>query len=84
VAGKTGTAQILMPGQGVQYMSSFIGVAPADSPRYAVGVFLKNPRTSIFGGVVAAPVFRDVMSFVLQRENVPPSEPAPAPIPLTW
>ncbi|WP_242496270.1 peptidoglycan D,D-transpeptidase FtsI family protein [Xylanimonas protaetiae] len=84
VAGKTGTAQIIMPGKATTYMSSFVGVAPADAPRFAVGVFLKSPRTSIYGGVVAAPVFRDVMSFVLQKEGVPPSAPAPDPLPLTW
>jgi cell division protein FtsI (penicillin-binding protein 3) len=84
VAGKTGTAQIFLPGGGVTYMSSFIGVAPADDPRYTVSVFLKNPQSSIFGGVVAAPVFRDVMGFVLQKEDVPPSSPAGETYPLTW
>ncbi|WP_245534447.1 peptidoglycan D,D-transpeptidase FtsI family protein [Xylanimonas cellulosilytica] len=84
VAGKTGTAQLFLPGGGVTYMASFIGVAPADDPRFAVAVFLRSPRSSIYGGVVAAPVFRDVMSFVLQKEGVPPSESAPDLIPLTW
>jgi cell division protein FtsI (penicillin-binding protein 3) len=84
IAGKTGTAQIFLPGGDVTYMASFIGVAPADDPRYTVSVFLKSPRSSIFGGVVAAPVFRDVMGFVLQKEDVPPSSPAGATYPLTW
>ncbi|MFD7311968.1 penicillin-binding transpeptidase domain-containing protein [Promicromonospora sp. NPDC059942] len=73
VAGKTGTAQ--MPaGGGWTYMASFIGVAPADDPRYTVAVFLKSPHSSIFGGDVAAPVFSDVMGFTLQKMDVPPSE----------
>ena len=73
VAGKTGTAQ--MPtGSGWTYMASFIGVAPADDPRYTVAVFLKSPSSSIFGGDVAAPVFSDVMGFTLQKMNVPPSK----------
>ncbi|MFE7508805.1 penicillin-binding transpeptidase domain-containing protein, partial [Promicromonospora sp. NPDC057488] len=73
VAGKTGTAQ--MPaGNGWTYMASFIGVAPADDPRYTVSVFLKSPHSSIFGGDVAAPVFSDVMGFTLQTMDVPPSE----------
>ena len=56
VAGKTGTAQAwLRRTQGIT--ASFIGVAPADDPRIAVAVILHNPRTSIYGGVVAAPVF---------------------------
>jgi cell division protein FtsI (penicillin-binding protein 3) len=72
VAGKTGTAQ--MPaGNGWTFMASFIGVAPADDPRYTVGVFLKSPSSSIFGGEVAAPVFSDIMGFTLQKMDVPPS-----------
>lgn len=72
VAGKTGTAQ--MPaGNGWTFMASFIGVAPADDPRYTVGVFLKSPSSSIFGGDVAAPVFSDIMGFTLQKMDVPPS-----------
>ena len=72
VAGKTGTAQ--MPaGNGWTFMASFIGVAPADDPRYTVAVFLKSPRSSIFGGEVAAPVFSDIMGFTLQKMDVPPS-----------
>lgn len=72
VAGKTGTAQ--MPaGNGWTYMASFIGVAPADDPRYTVAVFLKSPHSSIFGGDVAAPVFSDIMGFTLQKMDVPPS-----------
>jgi cell division protein FtsI (penicillin-binding protein 3) len=84
VAGKTGTAEIFLPGGGKTYMASFIGVAPADDPRYTVSVFLKSPKSSIYGGVVAAPVFKDVMGFVLQKEAVPPSRPAGTPLPLTW
>ena len=72
VAGKTGTAQ--MPaGNGWTYMASFIGVAPADDPRYTVAIFLKSPHSSIYGGDVAAPVFSDVMGFTLQKMDVPPS-----------
>ena len=65
-------------------MASFIGVAPADDPQYTVAVFLKNPRTNIFGGMVAAPVFKDQMSFTLQNRNVPPSSVVEAPYPTTW
>jgi len=84
VAGKTGTAQMFLPGGGVTYMASFIGVAPAEDPRYTVSVFLKSPRTSIFGGVVAAPVFSDIMGFTLQKKDVPPSTERFRPFRLTW
>ncbi|MFI8527165.1 penicillin-binding transpeptidase domain-containing protein [Promicromonospora sukumoe] len=83
VAGKTGTAQ--MPaGNGWTYMASFIGVAPADDPRYTVAVFLKSPHSSIFGGDVAAPVFSDVMGFTLQKMDVPPSERAKHQLKTEW
>ncbi|WP_125775294.1 peptidoglycan D,D-transpeptidase FtsI family protein [Antribacter gilvus] len=84
VAGKTGTAQLWLDNGGVTFVSSFIGVAPAEDPRYTVSVFLKSPRTSIFGGEVAAPVFRDVMGFTLQKMDVPPSREPYTPLPTTW
>jgi cell division protein FtsI (penicillin-binding protein 3) len=81
VAGKTGTAEEIGTG-GI--MASFIGVAPADDPRYTVSVFLKNPKTSIYGGDVAAPVFSDVMGFTLEHMDVGPSASPFAPFPMTW
>lgn len=83
IAGKTGTAQ--MPaGNGWTYMASFIGVAPADDPRYTVAVFLKSPQSSIFGGDVAAPVFSDIMGFTLQKMDVPPSTKEHRPLKTEW
>lgn len=84
VAGKTGTAQMWLPGGGTTYMASFIGVAPADDPRYTVSVFLRSPQSSIFGGVVAAPVFSDLMGYTLQKMDVPPSTTEPDPYDLEW
>ncbi len=85
IAGKTGTAQIFESGR-TRYMASFIGVAPADDPRYTVAVFLKDSRSSIYGGVVAAPVFSDLMGYTLQKMDVPPSEPVTKrdKFPLEW
>ncbi|WP_139123182.1 peptidoglycan D,D-transpeptidase FtsI family protein, partial [Cellulosimicrobium cellulans] len=85
IAGKTGTAEAAgADGQLSGIMASFIGVAPADDPRYTVGVFLKNPRTSIYGGVVAAPVFSEIMGFTLEHQNVGPSVEPYVPLPTTW
>ena len=88
VAGKTGTAQIPGPsGQLDAYMASFIGVAPVDDPRLAIGVFLDNPTATEyakFGSVSAAPVFSDVMSFALQQLGVVPSGTSPELYPSTW
>jgi len=76
VAGKTGTAQranaVCHCYRG--YTSSFIGFAPADQPKYVVSVVIQNPRGQYFGGVIAAPVFKKVMSFVLQSKHVPPTK----------
>lgn len=85
VAGKTGTAQIPGPtGPLSGTLSSFIGVAPADDPRIAVGVFIKNPTVTIYGGIVAAPVFSEVTAFALQKLGVVPSGTTPDLYPTTW
>jgi cell division protein FtsI (penicillin-binding protein 3) len=83
VAGKTGTAQNWVGGvQGIT--ASFIGVAPADDPRLAVAVILHNPRTSEYGGTVAAPVFRDVAGYTLSELGVAPSGTTGTLFPTTW
>jgi len=76
VAGKTGTAQIpdpshlgYIPGA---YMATFAGFAPAEHPTLAAIVVLDRP-TPIFGGLVAAPVFSQVMRYALHRYGVPTS-----------
>ncbi|GAB4085099.1 penicillin-binding protein 2 [Myceligenerans cantabricum] len=84
VAGKTGTAQMWLEDGSQTYMASFVGVAPADDPRYTVGVFVRSPRTSIYGGDVAAPVFSDIMGFTLQKMDVPPSDEKYRPLKTTW
>lgn len=85
VAGKTGTAQA-PDASGVlnRHVASFIGVAPADDPRIVVSVVLFDPRSSIWGGEVAAPVFADVATFALQALRVPPSGPSEEMYPTTW
>ncbi|KAB2343098.1 peptidoglycan D,D-transpeptidase FtsI family protein [Actinomadura rudentiformis] len=78
VAGKTGTAEIVNPNCGCYagggYTASFAGFAPADDPQLVVQVVLQAPkRGSHYGGDVAAPVFKDVMSFALQTRKIPPT-----------
>jgi stage V sporulation protein D (sporulation-specific penicillin-binding protein) len=65
VGGKTGTAQIAVDGRYVegQYILSFLGIAPMNHPQLAVYVAIQRPVTYIqYGGVVAAPLVRDVIS----------------------
>ncbi|WP_234998640.1 penicillin-binding protein 2 [Demequina sp. NBRC 110057] len=85
VAGKTGTAQAVgSDGKLSSIVASFIGVAPADDPAIVVSVSLFDPQTSIYGGVVSAPVFSDVAAFALQTLRVPPSDAAEELYPTTW
>jgi cell division protein FtsI/penicillin-binding protein 2 len=76
VAGKTGTANKAENGRYVsKYVASFVGLVPARKPRLAILVMVDEPRGQIFGGVVAAPVFRDIARFALQYLEVPPDAP---------
>lgn len=69
VAGKTGTAQKVLPGgRGYShdtFMSSFIGFAPSDNPKIVMAVMLDDPRPSYYGGTVAAPVFKEAVEAAL-------------------
>jgi cell division protein FtsI/penicillin-binding protein 2 len=76
VAGKTGTANKAENGRYVsKYVASFVGLVPARNPRLAVLVMVDEPRGQIWGGVVAAPIFRDIARFALQYLEVPPDAP---------
>jgi cell division protein FtsI (penicillin-binding protein 3) len=81
VAGKTGTARKpLADGTGYsdKYVASFIGFAPASHPALVVTAILDEPVTE-FGGVAAAPLFRDVARFALSRLRVAPAPPLSLP-----
>jgi cell division protein FtsI (penicillin-binding protein 3) len=83
VGGKTGTAEMI-EGADQWKVGSFVGLAPAEAPRVAVGVFVIAPSGEGYGSEVAAPVFKDLAAAALDRLGVPPST-TPAPeLPLTW
>jgi cell division protein FtsI (penicillin-binding protein 3) len=73
VAGKTGTAHKLEGGRYInRYISSFVGLAPVSSPRLIVAVMINEPSNGqYYGGLVAAPVFSNVMGATLRQLNVP-------------
>ena len=77
VAGKTGTAQKADPVtrrySADKRFSSFVGFAPAEVPRIVIGVFIDEPRGDVYGGDLAAPVFREVAEHALMSLGVPPS-----------
>lgn len=75
VAGKTGTAQMINPEtkhySKEKYISSFVGFVPAHDPRLAMIVVVYEPKGQIYGGVVAAPVFREIATQALSYIGVP-------------
>jgi cell division protein FtsI (penicillin-binding protein 3) len=85
IAGKTGTAQQINPACGCYYDDvywiTFASMAPADDPRYVVGVMMDNPHRTADGspGTTAAPLIHNIDAWLLQRENVPLS-PDPGPL----
>ncbi len=63
VAGKTGTAQKAdrrSGAYGSKRLASFVGFLPASNPKYLILVFIDEPQSTIWGGVIAAPVFREI------------------------
>ncbi|MEU0541510.1 penicillin-binding protein 2 [Nocardia sp. NPDC005978] len=81
VAGKTGTAQQIDQKcrcySTDRYWITFAGMAPADNPRYVIGMMLDAPVRSSdgSGGGSVAPLFHSIASWALQRDRVPPSPP---------
>jgi cell division protein FtsI (penicillin-binding protein 3) len=84
VAGKTGTAQRIDDTCGCYrgYTASFIGFAPADKPAYVISVTIQDPRGLHWGGYLGGPVFKKVMSFVLQSKGIAPTGTVVDPLPL--
>jgi cell division protein FtsI (penicillin-binding protein 3) len=74
VAGKTGTARTASGGgYARRYVSVFAGVVPMDRPKFAMVVVINQPSgRSYYGGLVAAPVFHNVMDGALRLMDVPP------------
>lgn len=76
VAGKTGTAHKVDGRHYVnRYVASFVGFAPASNPRLIVAVMIDEPTGEYYGGLVAAPVFSQVMNETLHLFNVPNDAP---------
>jgi cell division protein FtsI/penicillin-binding protein 2 len=84
-AGKTGTAQKWIPGEGyshTQHVSSFIGFMPAEDPAFVALVMIDDPKTAArkdYGAEVSAPVFRNIAEQMAQIMNIPPDLPAATP-----
>jgi cell division protein FtsI (penicillin-binding protein 3) len=85
VAGKTGTAMRIDDTCGCYrgYTASFIGFAPADNPAYVISVTIQDPKGIHWGGALGGPVFKKVMSFVLQSKGIAPTGTKVIPVALT-
>ncbi len=79
VAGKTGTAQMVIPGiRGYapgKYNASFIGFIPAHNPRALIYVVVSQPKDGYYGAEVAAPVFQAIARRLMWYWKVPPDDP---------
>jgi cell division protein FtsI (penicillin-binding protein 3) len=79
VAGKTGTAQKVDPVTRTYSVdkrtASFIGFAPVNNPRFTIMVVIDEPKTSPYGGVVAAPAFSAIALQSLCYRKVTPDQP---------
>lgn len=77
IAGKTGTAQVAVGGKYAEKKTnaSFIGFAPANKPKFAMLVTLKEPQTSQWASETAAPLWFSLAQDLLNHFNVVPENP---------
>lgn len=70
IGGKTGTSQRLIEGQYSKenYNSSFIGFFPAEDPQIVCLILLNSPKVGRYGGMAAAPVFKNVVQKLIERD----------------
>ena len=78
VGGKTGTAQVASSTvkgyeEGIN-VGSFVGFAPTNDPMFVIAVKIYNPKNVVWAESSAAPVFGEIMKFLLEHYNVEPTE----------
>jgi stage V sporulation protein D (sporulation-specific penicillin-binding protein) len=80
-AGKTGTAQVAENGYYIPgaYVASFIGMIPAESPRYVILVKIAKPHGAYYGSVVAAPAFASIAKAAMMHAGILPALPTDFP-----
>ncbi len=81
VAGKSGTGQKAIPGRGYvkgKYTSLFAGFFPASDPQYVILVVLDEVGTrAYYGGLTAAPLFREIVEGIVAVERLKPGAGSP-------
>ena len=75
VCGKTGTAQKIGNNGGYakgKYVASFVGFVPSEHPKVAILVVVDEPKKQHYGGIVAAPGFKNIAQKTLAYMNISP------------
>ena len=76
IAGKTGTAQIADGKGGYQegvFIHDFVGFAPASNPKFVILIKMDKPQDITFAADSLSPTFRNVVAYLLNYYNVPPT-----------
>lgn len=84
-AGKSGTSEKIINGQYSQerYISSFVGIVPANDPKFVIAVVVDEPEAhyipgvgkSYHGGVCAGPIFKEIAIRTLKYLGIAPDDP---------
>ncbi len=77
VAGKTGTAQKYVPGEGYdsgKFVASFVGFIPVEKPQFLLLLVIDEPEGLYYGGEIAAPCFKRVMEGVIRYCGMSPRD----------
>ncbi len=82
IAAKTGTAQVYDPVAGRysndHLIASIVGILPADDPRFIAYVVIQHPKgAQRYGGLIAAPLLREVARFLTVYYRMPPNDAEP-------
>lgn len=71
IAAKTGTATPPDKPAGYTY-ASVAGYAPASNPQFVMLIKIDHPRSPIFGGLVAGPLWHDLATWLFHYYRIPP------------
>lgn len=73
IGGKTGTAQIPVPGgYSDDSIQTFIGIAPADDPKFVMLIKFEKPQVT-WADSTTAPLFGELADFILKYYQIPPT-----------
>lgn len=79
IAGKTGTAQVPLVDRAgydpIKTIGSFAGFGPVEDPKFAMIVRIDNPKGVFWAETIAAPLFGEIASFLVQYLEIPPTRP---------